>query len=254
MKIKYIDVHAHISEEIFDKDRDEILKECEENDIFVINCGGTPEANRKSLKLLKYKNVNLNLGIYPIQAGEMRDKEFFDELKFIEENKNEIVGIGEVGLDFYWIKDEEKRQLEIERFKEIVWLANRLKLPLNVHSRNAEKETIAILSKMAHVPVNLHAFGGNVKLAKLGSAEGFYFSIPPNIVINKARQKLVKELPIERLLTETDSPYLGPTRERNDPRNVPLVVEKIAEIKKIDVEEIRKQILRNTGNVFNLKT
>lgn len=253
MKIKYIDVHAHISEEIFDKDRDKILDECKEKGIFVINCGGTLESNRKSLKLLKYTNVNLNLGIYPIQASEMSDKEFFEELKFIEENKNKIVGIGEVGLDFYWVKDEEKRLLEIERFKEIVWLANKLRLPLNVHSRNAEKETISILSKMAFVPVILHAFGGKWKLAKEGAAEGFYFSIPPNILINKARQKLVKELPIERLLTETDSPYLGPTKEKNTPLNIPLVIQKISEIKKMSVEEVRKQILKNAGDIFNLK-
>jgi TatD DNase family protein len=253
MKINYVDVHAHISEEIFDKDRDKILKECEEKGIFVINCGGTKEANRKSLKLLKYKNVNLNLGVYPIQAAEMNDKEFFEELKFIEENKDKIVGVGEVGLDFHWIKDDAKRQLEIERFKEIIWLANKLKLPLNVHSRKAEEETISILSRMAFVPVILHSFSGKTKLGKRAAAEGFYISVPPNIVINKARQKLVKELPIERILTETDSPYMGPTRERNDPRNIPLVIEKIAEIKKMDKEEVRKQILRNTGDVFNLK-
>ncbi|MCD6575586.1 MAG: TatD family hydrolase [Nanoarchaeota archaeon] len=253
MKIKYIDVHSHMGEEIFDKDRDKILKECEEKGIFVINCGGTSESNRKSLKLLKYKNVNLNLGIYPVQAAEMSDKEFFEELRFIEDNKDKIVGIGEVGLDFYWITDDAKRQLEVERFKEIIWLANKLRLPLNVHSRKAEKETIVLLAKMAHVPVILHAFGGSWKLAKLGAAEGFYFSIPPNVIINKARQKLLKELPIEKLLTETDAPYLGPTKERNDPRNIPLVIEKIAEIKQMEVEEVRKQILKNTGDVFNIK-
>ena len=253
MKIKYIDVHSHMSEKIFDKDRDKILKECEKMGIFVINCGGTKESNRDSLKLLKYKNVNINLGVYPIQTTEMSDKEFFDELKFIENNKDKIVGIGEVGLDFYWIQDDVKRQLEIERFKEIIWLANKLRLPLNVHTRAAEAETIAILSKMVHTPTILHSFGGKTKLGKLAAAEGFYISIPPNIIINKARQKLAKEIPIEYLLTETDAPYMGPTRDRNDPRNIPLVIEKIAEIKKMDVEEVRKQILKNAGDIFNLK-
>ncbi len=253
MKIQYIDVHAHMNEEIFDKDRDKILKECEEKGIFIINCSGEPKGNKNSLKLLKYKNVNLCLGIYPIQAAEMIDVEFFKELKFIEENKKSIIGLGEVGLDFYWIKDEAKRQLEIERFKEIIWFANKNRLPLNVHSRNAEKETIAILSKMAHVPVVLHAFGGDVELAKMGAAEGFYFSIAPIIVRSKKHQRLVEALPIQNILTETDSPYLGPSRERNDPRNISLVIEKIAEIKEMETEEVRKQILKNVGGVFSIK-
>ncbi|MCD6547769.1 MAG: TatD family hydrolase [Nanoarchaeota archaeon] len=252
MKLKYVDVHAHMNEDIFNKDRDKILKECENKGILVINCSGEPKANRDSLKLLKYPNVRICLGIYPIQTAEMKDSEFFKELNFIEENKDKIVGIGEVGLDFYWIKDETKRYLQMERFKEIIWLANKLRLPLNVHSRDAEKQTIAILSKMAHVPVVLHAFNGDVKLAKFGASQGFYFSIPPSIVRSKRKQEIVKALPIERILTETDSPYLGPTRERNDPRNIPLVIEKIAEIKQIEIEEARKQILKNVGNVFLL--
>ena len=253
MKIKYVDVHAHMNEEIFDKDREDILNECKEMGIFVINCGGTPKGNRKSLKLLKYPNVNLNLGIYPFQAIEMNNEKFFDELKFIDKNKDKIIGIGEVGLDFYWIKDKEKRQLEIERFKEIVWFANKRKLPLNVHSREAEEEVISLLSKMANVPVILHSFGGSLELAKKAASEGFYISIPPIIEKSKIRQKLAKELPLQNILTETDSPYMGATKERNDPRNIPFVIEKIAEIKQMDIERVRKQILRNVGNIFNIK-
>jgi len=253
MEIKYIDAHAHLNEGIFDKDREKILKECREKGILVINCSGEPKSNRRSLELAKkFNNLKICLGLYPIQTTELSDKEFWNEIKFIEENVNKIVGIGEVGLDYYWVKEEEKRLKEIQAFKEIIWLANKLKLPLNVHSRAAEAETIAMLSKNAHAPVLLHSFGGDIEFTKHAVKEGFYFSIAPIVIRSNRHKRLVEALPIDKILTETDSPYLGPTQERNDPRNIPLVVEEIAKIKKIDVEVCRKQILENAKKVFDI--
>ena len=251
--MKYVDSHCHIEEPIFDKDRDQIMDECNKKEIVIINCSGKPDSNQKALKLAKkYKNLKISLGMYPVEVSEMSDADFFKELKIIEENKEHIVGIGEVGLDHYWIKEDEKRYLQAERFKEIVWLANKLKLPLNVHSRDAEKQVIAILYQSSHVPVVLHAYGGPIELAIEAAKHGFYFSIPPNVVYNIKRQKLVDALPVQNILTETDSPYLGPTKERNDPRNIPMAVEKIAEIKNMDLEETRKIIIENTKKVFNI--
>lgn len=251
MEIKYIDVHAHLEDQIFDKDRSKILNECKEKGILVINCSGEPLSNKKALKLSKqFKNLKVCLGIYPVQAAQMSEKDFWDEMKFIEENAEQIVGIGEVGLDYYWIKEDEKRFKEQQFFKEIIWLANKLKLPLNVHTRQAEAEAIAILSRSAHVPVLLHAFSGDIELAKIAIKEGFYFSIPPLIVRSNKHKRLVEILPTNKILTETDSPYLGPTYGRNDPRNIPIVVEQIAKIKNIDTEECRIQLLENAKNFF----
>jgi TatD DNase family protein len=254
LETEYIDVHAHMNEGIFDKDRKQILDECSKKGIVVVDCAGTPENNRKLVELIKkFKNLKACLGIYPIQTSEMTDKVFFEELKFIEENADKIIGIGEVGLDFYWIKEEEKRKLQIDRFKEIIWLANKLKLPLNVHTRDAVKESLALLINSAHVPVILHAYGGDIQDAKAAVERGLFFSVPTNIVYNKKRQELIAALPIANLLTETDCPYLGPTpaKDRNDPRNIPLALEKIAEIKKIDIEETRKILLENARKVFS---
>ena len=253
MKSNYVDVHCHMEEKIFDKDREQILKECNQKKILVINCPGKPDAGRKALKLAKkFSNFKVCLGIYPVQCSEMSEKEFWDELKFIEKNKDKIVGIGEVGLDFYWVHDEVNQNIQVERFQEIIWLANKLKLPLNVHSRNAETEVIALLIKTAHVPVVIHSYGGDLELARLGVKHGFYFPISPIVVRSRKHQRLVEAIPIDNLLTETDAPYLGPTKDRNDPRNIPMTVEKIAEIKKMSVEEVRKHILKNTEKIFKL--
>jgi len=252
--IKYVDAHAHMSEDIFDADRKKILGECRKNGIAVINCSGTLESNRKALKLAKeFKELKLCLGIYPIQAAEMSDKAFFDELEFIKQNADKLVGIGEVGLDFYWIKDDEKRRRETERFREIIWMANKLKLPLNVHTRDATAESVAILAQTAHVPVVLHSFVGEQNVAEIAVKNGFYISVPVNVVFNKQRQKLVESLPIGNILTETDCPYLGPeSGKRNDPLNIPLGLKKIAEIKKIDEEDARTIILDNAKRVFRI--
>lgn len=252
--IKYVDVHAHIGEDIFDSDRKKLLSECKKNGIHIINCSGTPDGNKKALQLAKeFKELKICLGIYPLQCTELSDKAFFDELNLIAKNADKIVGIGEVGIDFYWIKDETKRRLEIERFKEIIWLANKLKLPLNVHTRDATAEAVALLMTSAHVPVVLHAFSGEQDVAEAAVKAGFYFSIPANVIYNKKRQKLVEMLPMGSILTETDCPYLGPEpKERNDPLSIPLCVKKIAELKNIHEDETRRIILENTKKVFNI--
>lgn len=253
--MKYADVHAHINEEIFDKDRKEIMSECSRKGICIINCSGTPEGNRRALKLKKeFKELNLCLGIYPVQCAEMTDKEFFSELEFIKEQAGSIVGIGEVGLDFYWIKDKDRQKKEEERFKEIIWLANKLKIPLNVHTRDAETKSVNILIKTAKVPVVLHSYGGDISTAELAVKQGFYFSIPQNVVYNKKKQKLVETIPSELLLTETDCPYLGPEPgKRNDPRNVVLSVKKISEIKNLTEEMAEKILFENAKKVFGIK-
>jgi TatD DNase family protein len=251
--MKYIDCHCHIEEEIFDKDRKLILAECAKKEILIINCSGKPQSNRKALELSKkFNNLKICLGLYPIDVCEMPEKDFWAEMKFIEENAEKIVGIGEVGLDFYWVNDEVKKKIQVERFQEIIWLANKLKLPLNVHSRDAENEVLVLLMKTSHVPVILHSFGGSVELAQFGVKQGFFFSIAPIIVRSNRHKKLVEALPIQNLLTETDSPYLGPTKERNDPRNIPMIVEEIAKIKNMDAELVRKQLLENAKKIFNV--
>jgi len=251
MEIRYIDCHAHMNEEIFNKDRAKILEECKSKGILVINCSGEMKTNKTALELArKFDNLKICLGIYPVQAAEISDKEFNDELKFIESNKDNIIGLGEVGLDFYWVKEDEKRIREAQRFNEIICLANKLKLPLNVHSRAAEEAIIKTLAKHAHVPVMLHSFGGDLDLANLAVKEGFYFSVAPIIVRSNKHKNLIEFLPIDRILTETDSPYLGPTKERNDPRNIPIIIEEIANIKKISTESVREQVLKNSREVF----
>jgi TatD DNase family protein len=109
-----------------------------------------------------------------------------------------------------------------------------------------------MLVKGAHAPVILHSFTGEIEDANFAVKHGFFFSVPPNVVYNGKRQKLVTAIPITNLLSETDCPYGGPTKERNDPRNIPLAIEKIAEIKKLEVDTVQMQLFENAKRVFNL--
>ncbi len=238
-----IDVHAHVYEL---PNYREIEARMRELGIKAINCGLNRETN---LKVLAMKSDILlpALGLWPVDALQCDYKK---ELKFIESHAKEIVCIGEVGLDYYWIKEEAKRAKEREVFVEIVWLANELKLPLNVHSRRAEKHTLEILEKHANVPVILHAFGGNDKEISRGIENNFFFSIPPIVKRSKHFKHLVELVPVNQLLLESDTPYLGLCFP-NDPIQILVSLEEIARIKGLEIEEARKRIEKNTE--FSLK-
>ena len=242
------DIHAHLTDKAFASDLPAVLERAEKSGVRAIVCNGTnPGDNRKVLELAgKYSIVKAALGLYPLEILKMTDDEIQSELEFIRKNKDKIAAIGEIGLDNYW----EKGRLERQRqwLIKIKQLAEKLDKPMIVHSRAAEEETIGLL-KDSEVPVVMHAFGGKPNLAR--DAGRLYFSIPPNVVRSQQMQKLVETVPLTRILTETDAPYLGPNaKERNEPANVALAVKKIAEIKKIMEDEAGKILFDNFRKVI----
>jgi TatD DNase family protein len=161
------------------------------------------------------------------------------------------VGIGEVGVDHWVVKDEAERDVQRKIFSRFVALSNELDLPLNVHSRSAGRAAIQLLRERGARRVLLHAFDGKASSAQEGVAAGYFFSIPPSVVRSPQKQKLVRALPLDRLLLETDSPVLGPDPAgRNEPRNTAVACRAIAQLKDVPPEEVARVTTANARALF----
>lgn len=243
----FIDVHTHLDSKQFLNDIDDVIKRAVDSGIkVIINNGGGVESNRKTLELSeKYEIVQPALGLDPNELIGEDEAVIEEEAEFIL--KSNPCAIGEVGLDFFRQGEKEKQK---EIFLRAIEVAEKLSRPLIVHSRGAEKEVVETLQN-CKVDVVLHCFQGSEELIKQAEDNGWYFSIPPIILRDMNFQKLVSDVAISNLLTETDSPYLAPPpKKRNEPMNVVKVVEKISEIKDLDLDEVKKNIFMNYQKVF----
>ncbi|MEW5896065.1 MAG: TatD family hydrolase [Nanoarchaeota archaeon] len=264
-----VDVHCHLNHEKFKDDLGEVISRAKKAGVKAIVVSGVnPPANKDVLRLAekaeqKDKIIKVSLGIYPIDALGLAEGEsglprqtvpidLEEEFRFIEKNKNNIVAVGEAGMDFFW--DKEHHQQQEENFRKIIRFVRKIKKPLVVHSRKAEEKSIDVLEeeiKEKEVPVIMHCFSGNKKLIQRAADLGYYFSVPPNIVRLQHFQILVDMVRLEQLLTETDAPWLSPFPDRkNEPAYVAETIKKIAEIKKISKEKAAGQIWKNYGKVF----
>lgn len=248
-----IDTHAHICDPLFDKDRAEVLKHSAASGVIsIVAVSETLSDAKLNLLLAKQHNIlKPAAGLYPTLLN-------FDEAQamasFIEKECDRLVGIGEVGLDFWTVKGEEEHEIQKEIFGNFIDLSLKLDLPLNVHSRSAGRHALALLSEKGAKKVQLHAFDGKASSALPGVEQGYLFSIPPSITRSKQKQKLVKKLPLSSLMIETDSPVLGPQPEvRNEPSNALIVIDAISQIKDISREEIREMVYENTINLYGEK-
>ena len=245
-----IDVHSHIDFPQFEEDRAEIIKKAASEGIWIVNSGLGIEGGKKTLDLSReYENVYASVGLQPT---EISDEVVNEVLAFIESNKEEIVAIGEVGLDYYWIKEAATREKEEKNFRKFIELSKKLNLPLVIHSRDAEAETLKLLDEY-NVKALLHCFGGDEKLATEAAGKGHLISIPTTIVNSKMKQDVVKALPLESIVLETDAPYLSPVpKARNEPANIKVTAQKIAEIKKAEAWLVAEETTKNAKKFFRL--
>ncbi|MBU4266792.1 MAG: TatD family hydrolase [Candidatus Altiarchaeota archaeon] len=246
-----IDVHTHLDFPQFDSDRKEIVGKASEDGILIINSGIGPEGIEKTINLIeKHEGILATLGLSPQEF----DSGVIDEtIRLIRKYKNRIVGIGEVGLDYYWIKEPEKRGRGMDNFRRFISLAKELSLPLVVHSRDAENEMVEELTAQG-IKALLHCFGGSAELGKKAISFGCLVSIPTSVAYSKRKQELVGEIPLEAMVLESDAPYLAPTpRERNTPLNIRIAAKKIAEIKGIEYDKVAEITTRNAREFFNLR-
>jgi TatD DNase family protein len=248
-----IDCHCHLEQSDYDLDRDQVIEKCRKELKAVITSCAHPKDFDLTLKLVeKYKGfVFCTVGIHPEYIKEVDEKEKDEFLELIKENKNKINGIGEVGLDFDFIKEKEWQEKQKELFIEFISFAKELKLPLVVHSRAAYDEAVKILEQEDAKQVLMHMFGAN-HLVKRIIENNWYISINTIVLRSKKHKKVVRDMPIEKLLLETDSPWLGLEGKRNDPTSIKIVAEKIAEIKKLDFEEVWNTCGKNAIKFFEL--
>jgi len=246
-----IDVHAHLDFPQFDADRDEVIRRAKGEGVIIVNSGLGRTGIKKTLEIIeKHDNVFATLGLSPREFGE---DEIEGTIKLIRENNGRIVGIGEVGLDYYWEKDAGNRRLEAENFARFIELSEELRLPLVIHSRGAEEETVRMVDS-AGIKALLHCFGGTAEQAEDAAERGHLVSVPVNVVNSKQKQVLAKALPLESLVLETDAPYLAPVpKSRNEPANIKMSAEKIAHIKGMDTDTVANVTTQNARKFFGLK-
>jgi TatD DNase family protein len=217
-----------------------------------VTVGETREEARRILELASRDSRILPAaGLYPtyLDLDEARRTE-----ELIRDNRKTLRAIGEVGLDYWKVREPADRKRQRELFIRFIDLAGELDLPLNVHSRSAGRATIELLLSRGVRRVQMHAFDGRAASAQAGVDAGYFFSVPPSVVRSPQKQKLVRRLPLSCLLLETDSPVLGPLPdERNEPANVTRSLAAIAELKSVSPEKVATAVAANTQSLYRFE-
>lgn len=253
------DSHAHLNDEKFDEDREELIASLKDSGIeYVVNPGADMESSRTAVELgKKYDFIYPAVGVHPHDVENMTEDDI-EELREMVKNNNKIVAIGEIGLDYYY--DFSPRDLQKKWFKRQIKLANELNLPFIVHDRDAHGDTMDIIksTKAEHTGCLLHCYSGEIELAREYVKMGCYISIPGTITFknNRKTREVARLIPLEYLMIETDSPYMAPVPhrgKRNDPSLVRYVAEKIAQEKGISYEEVCRVTSENAKKFFGIK-
>ncbi len=244
-----VDVHCHLTAREFEGKLDLLIRESIDSGVGVMITSGLGyEDSLKVLEISDYRRIYPSLGVPPHDlAGYER------VLELIEKEKARIIGIGEVGLD-YWRGSRSSRNVQERVFEEFIELAKSLDLPVIVHSRSAGKYALEILFREKAERVIMHAFDGKASHAMRAAGRGYMFSIPPSIVRSVQKQKLVDKLPLDNLLLESDAPVLAPDRNRvNRPKNVKISAEWISRIKGISFSRVVDKTTSNAVEVFGVR-
>jgi TatD DNase family protein len=246
------DLHAHL-DIIKEEKLDGLVDRAKKAGVkAIITAGVDKKSNRKCLELQEqFYIVKASLGLYPTEASKLSDSEIGEELAFIRGNKDKIVGIGEIGLDYQEAEDDDEKEKQQILFEKQLELAKILDIPAIVHSRKAEKEVVETLIKLDCKKVVLHAFHGKINLVKEAIEKGFYFSIPTNIVRSSQFQAIVKAVNASNLLTETDSPFLATEKDgKSEPAHITETISEIAKIKGLEQEETANIIYSSYQKLF----
>ena len=256
--MEYFETHMHLDDEKFDDDREEIIKKIKDNGVTkCINMGCDEISSKKAIKIAKkYDYIYVGCGLHPENLPQ-KEEEMWKEIDEIEEliNQNKkVVAIGEIGLDYYWRQDN--KELQKKAFIKQIELANKLGLPVSIHTRDAIDDTIEIIRKYKIEESGvLHCCPFNPELVKQGLNAGLYIGFGGTCTFKSSKnaKTIIEMVPDDKILIETDSPYLAPEPvrgTRNDSSNLKYIVEKIAEFKGTSPEKIAKITYENAERLF----
>ena len=260
--MEFFDSHSHYNDEKFNEDREQLIQDTYKQGITKFVCAGyNIQSSLDSLEMTKkYDFIYSICGISPndIPQSEQELWKSIDEISQIAKQNNDkkLVAIGEIGLDYYWNKDN--KELQKQAFIKQIELANELELPIVIHSRDASVDTIEILkTNSVHKKGIFHCCQLNQEMIRQALELGFYISFAGPITFKNAKSAddCVRIVPMDRILIETDSPYLSPEPhrgKRNDSRNVKFVAQKIADIKGLSLEDVAKITYENAMRIFEI--
>lgn len=251
------DTHAHYDDEAFDEDRDALLAGLPENGIArVVNVGASLASCGRTIEIMnRYDYIYGAIGVHPSETAELNDEAF--EWLRQQCQLEKCVAVGEIGLDYYW--DEPDRELQREWFRRQLNLARELAKPVIIHSRDAAKDTVDLMTEEHAEEIGgvIHCYSYTKETAEVFLKMGFYFGIGGVLTFKNAKKlkEAVAYIPLDRIVLETDCPYLAPEPnrgKRNSSLNIPYVVKALAEIKGVEEETVRKAAWENAHKMYRL--
>ena len=256
MKPKIFDSHAHYDSQQFDEDREELLLSMEANGVgTIVNAGASWDSVTEVVELAqKYPFMYAAVGVHPDEVGALDDERF--EYMKAQCKKDKVVAVGEIGLDYYW--DNESHDVQKKWFIKQLELARELDLPVIIHSRDAAADTLEIMKEYGQgLRGVIHCFSYSIELAREYVKMGYHIGIGGVVTFKNGRKlkEIAAEIPLERILLETDCPYLAPVPfrgKRNDSHYISYVAQEIAELKGISYEEVVAQTEKNGKELFQV--
>jgi len=248
-----IDAHCHLDFKQFNKDRDAVLQNAKDSGVVhMINSGVDYSTNQRSLELAKkYDFISVTLGLSPNTLEGLNEADLNALLAQIKDNAPQAIGIGEAGLDYYHTKDAGVRAHQAKVFQKVIDLAGSLNLPLVIHSRDAEQQALDMVKHLEKVV--FHCYSGTLSTMKEAIDRGFYISIATNLCRSGRHQILARNVDLNYLLVETDSPFLSPRGGRNEPSFVQDSVSLIARIRNMEPQDIARITSDNTKRIYNIR-
>ena len=255
--MKLFDTHAHLDDERFDEDREQIIEQIKQDGIsLIVNPGADMKSSRAAIKLAeKYDFIYAAVGIHPHDVKDITEADLIELEQMAKHEK--VVAIGEIGLDYYY--DNSPRELQMEYFIKQIELANKLSLPIIIHSRDASMETYEILKEhKKDIGCVLHCFSQSLEMAELYLKIGCHLSFAGPLTFKKSSKlkEVARNIPLDKIFIETDSPYLTPEPyrgRRNDPSKVRYVAEELSKLRAISVDKIAETTMNNAIEFFDIK-